>query len=81
MSTKNPLPLSWYLFFGIGEPVSTVAGAAYALGNTATFYRELIPTPFKSLTAASLIPGVPEEARMAVAQLGSCEYQGQRAVS
>ncbi|CAO1622780.1 unnamed protein product [Parajaminaea phylloscopi] len=72
MTTLDPLPTAWYLFFGIAEPVSTVAGAVYALGNTDVFYNELIPAAFKGTLRSISMSRPSEEARMAIAQLGSC---------
>ncbi|CAO1631213.1 unnamed protein product [Sympodiomycopsis kandeliae] len=80
----NPLPTRWYVFFGIVEPLSTLAGAYHAILNSNEFYHELVPTYFKSSSgqlrnAASDITGgmiakgqIPEETKMGLAQLGSC---------
>lgn len=62
----DPLPLPWYLFFGVAEPESTIANAVSALGYTKTFYRELVPQPLKRISTASLLSSVPAKARMAV---------------
>ncbi|CAO1627837.1 unnamed protein product [Jaminaea pallidilutea] len=82
----NPLPFSWYLFFGILEPLSTIGGAAMALFQSDNFYHDLVPLDFKSssgvvksfvgeATGGVLGAGpLPDEARMAVAQLGSCYF-------
>lgn len=81
----NPLPFSWYLFFGVLEPLSTIGGAAMALFQSDNFYHDLVPLDFKSTsgvvksfvgeaTGGVLGAGpLPDEARMAVAQLGSCQ--------
>ncbi|PWN25100.1 hypothetical protein BDZ90DRAFT_281701 [Jaminaea rosea] len=85
MSQLTPLPAPWYIFFGLLEPVSTLAGAYFALLDTDGFYRDLIPLEMKGSAAAfvkgvvgeatggALLSGKPsDEARMGLAQLGSC---------
>lgn len=91
MSQLTPLPAPWYIFFGLLEPVSTLAGAYFALLDTDGFYRDLIPLEMKGSAAAfvkgvvgeatggALLSGKPsDEARMGLAQLGSCEYGATR---
>lgn len=82
----DPLPTFWYVFFGIVEPVSTLAGAYHAILKPTEFYHDLIPKDYKSTSGfISSVVGevtgglvgrgqIPDEAKMGLAQLGSCEF-------
>lgn len=65
-----------YLFFGILEPISVLAGAYYALVLPERYNHELIPPAFfpaSTLQSSLRQAGVLTDAtRMALGQLGSC---------
>ncbi|EST09835.1 hypothetical protein PSEUBRA_000224 [Kalmanozyma brasiliensis GHG001] len=70
------LPYHWYLFFGILEPLSVLAGAVYAILLPERYNHELIPPAFfpastlqNSLRQAGVLT---DATRMALGQLGSC---------
>lgn len=85
----DPLPLPWFVFFAFVEPITTCAGAYVAIFTPEQFHHDLIPQAFrgtltgegikatlKSVTGASSasILALGEEGRVAVSQLGSCEW-------
>ncbi|KAN0066060.1 hypothetical protein ACQY0O_000153 [Thecaphora frezii] len=75
-ANNDPLPLHWYLFFGVLEPVSVLAGAYYALVLPQRYHYELVPPAFllpaqvQALLKDSIT--LSDNARMALGQLGSC---------
>jgi hypothetical protein len=40
---RTPLPFHWYVFFGIVEPISVLAGCVYAIVFQENYYGELVP--------------------------------------
>ncbi|PWZ02806.1 hypothetical protein BCV70DRAFT_197068 [Testicularia cyperi] len=77
-TTQDPLPNHWYLFFGVLEPISVLAGTVYATLLPERYNHELIPPAFLSsskLQSSLLNAGVlTDSTRMALAQLGSCYF-------
>lgn len=49
----TPLPDHWYYFFGIIEPISVLAGAAYAIFFQENYHAELIPSALARLTSSA----------------------------
>lgn len=76
LSTSPYPPTSQYVFFGILEPLSVLAGAYYALILPERYNRELIPPAFfpASTLQNSLrqTGALTDASRMALGQLGSC---------
>lgn len=86
----DPLPLPWFIFFAFIEPLTTCAGAYVAIFTPEQFYHDLIPQAFRGGLASAggvkaALKGVTggsstsllalgEEGRVAVSQLGSCEW-------
>ncbi|CBQ67608.1 conserved hypothetical protein [Sporisorium reilianum SRZ2] len=75
-ATLDALPDHWYMFFGVLEPLSVLAGAYYALALPERYNHELIPPAFfpaSTLQGSLRQAGVLTDAtRMALGQLGSC---------
>lgn len=75
-SSVDPLPNHWYIFFGVLEPLSVLAGAFYAIIVPHRYSHELIPPSFLSsskLQSGLLTAGIlSDSTRMALGQLGSC---------
>ncbi|KAL9940791.1 hypothetical protein V8E36_000279 [Tilletia maclaganii] len=80
----SPLPLPWYIFFGVIEPLSVLAGATYALAFQHKSHYELVPPSFvlpkPSLVSKFVKAGPPVAVQapldaptsMGLSQLGSC---------
>ncbi|UZJ56802.1 hypothetical protein CBS101457_006122 [Exobasidium rhododendri] len=77
---KTSFPLHWYVFFGILEPISVLAGVIYAIYFQENYYAELIPAGYLDKIASSTVTGaarktsLTDPTRMALAQLGSCYF-------
>ncbi|KAK0529190.1 hypothetical protein OC834_003783 [Tilletia horrida] len=82
---SDPFPLPWYVFFGIVEPISVLAGATYALAFQKKYHYELVPPSFvvpkpkliskvikAAPSAAALMPALDAPTSMGLSQLGSC---------
>ncbi|KAE8243674.1 hypothetical protein A4X13_0g6992 [Tilletia indica] len=87
MATQaDPFPLPWYIFFGIVEPISVVAGATYALAFQQKYHYELVPPSFvvpkpnllgkiaktAQPTVTAVLPTLDAPTSMGLSQLGSC---------
>ncbi|CAD6974612.1 unnamed protein product, partial [Tilletia controversa] len=82
----HPFPLPWYIFFGIVEPVSVLAGATYALAFQQKYHFELVPPSFvvpkpnllakivktAQPAATAILPALDAPTAMGLSQLGSC---------
>ncbi|CAD6900221.1 unnamed protein product [Tilletia controversa] len=81
----HPFPLPWYIFFGIVEPVSVLAGATYALAFQQKYHFELVPPSFvvpkpnllakivktAQPAATAILPALDAPTAMGLSQLGS----------
>lgn len=51
---RTSLPLGWYIFFGIVEPISVLAGCVYATFLQNNYHNELIPSGYAKRAIAGI---------------------------
>jgi hypothetical protein len=51
---RTSLPLGWYVFFGIVEPISVLAGCVYATFYQSNYHNELIPKGYAQRAIAGI---------------------------
>lgn len=51
---RTSLPLGWYIFFGIVEPISVLAGCVYATFFQSNYHDELIPKGYAQRAIAGI---------------------------
>lgn len=52
---RTSLPLGWYVFFGIVEPISVLAGCVYATFFQSNYHNELIPKGYAQKAIAGVV--------------------------
>ncbi|GAA5847655.1 hypothetical protein JCM3766R1_002440 [Sporobolomyces carnicolor] len=71
MTSNDPLPRAYFLFFAVVEPVLTYIGAAYAALTPVEYFVALFPPSLKRPPLASALHPA---SVMATRQLGSCFF-------